>query len=57
MMTSSPGCTSVADAHINGFAAAHRDEHLVQRVVVQAHAALQILATSARSSFRPALEV
>ena len=38
-----PGLHQRADAHINGFAAAHRDEHLVQRVVVQAHAALQIL--------------
>ena len=38
-----PGLHQRADAHINGFASAHRDEHLVQRVVVQAHAALQIL--------------
>ena len=31
-----------ADAHINGFAAAHGHQHLVQRVVVQAQPPVQI---------------
>ena len=33
-----------ADAHINGLTAAHGDQHLAQRVVVQVHPALQIAA-------------
>ena len=37
-----PGLHQRADAHINGFAAAHRHQHFVQRVVAQAHAAFQI---------------
>ena len=39
-----PGLHNGADAHINGFAAAHGHQHLPQGVVVQVHPALQISA-------------
>ena len=39
-----PGLHDGADAHINGFAAAHGHQHLPQGVVVQVHPTLQISA-------------